>query len=124
MTPLVALDCRKISDYGVGSYLNGLLEGLCDLRQPGMVLVGGGEASRIWAARGLGWWHVPQASAAYSLSEQIELPRVARRVTADLWHFPHYVTPLLMRDRMVVTIHDLIHLDRKQDRFWPASLHS
>lgn len=38
--------------------------------------------------------------------EQLALPRIARRVRADVVHSPHYTLPLLTRRPVVVTLHD------------------
>lgn len=40
------------------------------------------------------------------LWEQTALPRLARRVRADVVHSPHYTMPLLVRAARVVTLHD------------------
>src|ERR1700733_16338856 len=47
-------------------------------------------------------------TAIYTLREQWDIPRAAR--ACDLLHVPHYNAPLLYRGRLVVTIHDLIHI--------------
>lgn len=49
----------------------------------------------------------------YSLSEQIELPRSTPRDT-DLFWSPHYNVPLLHRGKLLVTIHDVLHLARPE----------
>lgn len=51
----------------------------------------------------------------YTIREQLQIPWSARG--ADLLHIPHYNVPLLYGRRMVVTIHDLIHLvDEEESR--------
>lgn len=44
----------------------------------------------------------------YTVSEQIEMPKLLNRFRLDLVHFPHFNVPLLYRKNFVVTIHDLI----------------
>lgn len=44
----------------------------------------------------------------YSLREQIQVPMAAR--SCDLLHIPHYNLPLLHQGKLVVSIHDLIHV--------------
>ena len=44
----------------------------------------------------------------YTIREQFEIPWAARG--ADLLHVPHYNAPLLYRGKLLVTIHDLIHI--------------
>ncbi len=45
-----------------------------------------------------------------SFREQWEIPKVLRRLQADLFHTPSFVAPLVTPCRVVMTIHDLIHL--------------
>ena len=113
----IGLDCRKIADYGIGSYVRGLLQGFSEAGSPERLLVLGGDAAgATWAANRPHWSHRPEPARPYSVAEQIALPRRTLAAGADLWHFPHYVTPLMLRAPMVVTVHDLIHIDRPQDR--------
>lgn len=48
----------------------------------------------------------------YSITEQISIPRFAQKF--DCLHVPHYNAPLLWKGKLVVTIHDLIHLHFKE----------
>lgn len=59
----------------------------------------------------------------YTLREQIEIPRAARG--ADLLHVPHYNIPLAFRGKLLVTLHDLIHImDPAVQRSLPARLYA
>jgi glycosyltransferase involved in cell wall biosynthesis len=44
----------------------------------------------------------------YTLREQFEVPFAAR--DTDLLHVPHYNIPLLWRGKVLITVHDIIHL--------------
>lgn len=45
----------------------------------------------------------------YSLGEQIHLPRLVNKISADIIHFPHFNIPLWRLNKpVIVTIHDLI----------------
>jgi glycosyltransferase involved in cell wall biosynthesis len=44
------------------------------------------------------------------VSEQFHIPLVLMREQPDVFHAPHYVLPVAVRSRSVVTIHDCIHL--------------
>ncbi len=44
----------------------------------------------------------------YTLSEQINMPRILNKYKLDLVHFPHFNVPLLYRKKFIITIHDLI----------------
>lgn len=45
----------------------------------------------------------------YTLKEQVEIPKVLKKINPDLVHFPHFNVPVLYRGKYIVTIHDLIH---------------
>src|SRR5262245_6162139 len=118
----VALDARKIDDFGIGTYVQGLLDGLPAVGQPEALVayLPPGRAPSTSAAAGWGaraqWRHV--TARAYSVGELWQLARAARRDRADLYHAPHYVCPPILPCPAVVTIHDLIHL-----RFPPRHRH-
>jgi glycosyltransferase involved in cell wall biosynthesis len=103
----IGIDARKIADYGIGTYIRGLLDGLAELAPPEeIVVLAPAEArARIPAA----FEHVAVDAPHYSVQELIVVGAAIRRARLDLFHAPHYVTPLT-RNRTVVTIHDLIHL--------------
>lgn len=43
----------------------------------------------------------------YSLAEQLKLSRLVSKYKPDIVHFPHFNTPLLYKEKFVVTIHDM-----------------
>ncbi len=44
----------------------------------------------------------------YSLTEQLQFPKIIQKEKIDRMHFPHFNVPFLYRGSFVVTIHDLI----------------
>jgi glycosyltransferase involved in cell wall biosynthesis len=98
----VGIDCRKIADFGIGTYIRGLLHAMPE------VYVAFGPASLDLPA---GVEHVVVDAPNYSVQELFAIGRAADRARLDLFHAPHYVLPQ-MRTPSVVTIHDLIHLRR------------
>jgi glycosyltransferase involved in cell wall biosynthesis len=101
----VVIDGRKIADYGIGTYIRGLLGGLAEL--------GGSDEYLVLApARAkelIPFEHVPFNAPHYSMRELFAVGRAVRDVKPDVFHAPHYVVPLT-KAPTVVTIHDLIHL--------------
>lgn len=103
----VGIDARKIADFGIGTYIRGLLRGL--------VAAGGGDTYVAFAPRRLAPLlppeveHVVVDAPNYSLRELIAVGRAVDRSRIDLFHAPHYVVPFT-RVPFLVTIHDLIHL--------------
>jgi glycosyltransferase involved in cell wall biosynthesis len=105
----VAIDCRKIADYGIGTYIRGLLKAFAAeesdvdfvLFVPPRCVAAVPACDRFQI--------VHEDSPAYSVRELFALQRQVERAKVDLFHAPHYVTPLATTP-MVVTVHDLIHL--------------
>ena len=101
----VGIDARKIADFGIGTYIRGLLKGLVELDT--------GDAYVAFAPAGApvpdGVEHVILDAPHYSVRELLIVGRAADRARLDVFHAPHYVVPVT-RVPLVVTIHDLIHL--------------
>jgi glycosyltransferase involved in cell wall biosynthesis len=103
----VGIDARKIADFGIGTYIRGLLNALIDL--------GGDETYVAFAPQRLAHLlptrveHIDVDAPHYSLRELVAVGRAADRARLDVFHAPHYVVPFT-RVPVVVTIHDLIHL--------------
>ena len=107
----IAIDARKLRDYGIGTYVRNLLRHLARLDDFNEYIVLCRDEDRAFAAElGENFRAVPERSGGYSVREQIALPLDLRRERADLFHAPHYVLPPLTPCRSVVTIHDCIHL--------------
>ena len=98
----VGIDARKIADFGIGTYIRGLL------REIEYVVFAPRDAP---VPRHLE--HIAVDSPHYSVRELITLGRAADRADLDLFHAPHYVVPFT-KVPVAVTIHDLIHLHQPQ----------
>jgi glycosyltransferase involved in cell wall biosynthesis len=107
----VAIDTRKIHDFGIGTYIRNLLRQLARIdRDTEYVLLCREPDLGIAAQLGPNFRSVREPSPNYSLREQVHVPWVLRRERPDVYHAPHYVLPPAVRCRSVVTIHDCIHL--------------
>jgi len=107
----IAIDARKIRDYGIGTYVRNLLRqlGRQDDKHDYVVLCREQDWDTVEEC-GPRFQPVIEAAGAYSIAEQFALPMDLRREAVDLFHAPHYVLPMLTPCRSVVTIHDCIHL--------------
>jgi glycosyltransferase involved in cell wall biosynthesis len=102
----IGIDARKIADFGIGTYIRGLLQELArDSDDTYVAFAPQRLAHRIPA----GMEHISIDAPHYSIREIVILGRAADRAKLDLFHAPHYVVPFT-RVPFVVTIHDLIHL--------------
>ncbi len=107
----VAIDARKLHDFGIGTYIRNLLRHLARIdRENEYVLLCHEPDMGVAAQLGSNFRAVLEASANYSIREQFHVPWVLLREKPDVFHAPHYVLPTAIRCRSVVTIHDCIHL--------------
>src|SRR3954465_5676415 len=107
----VAIDARKLHDFGIGTYIRNLLKQLARLDQTTEYVLLTRESDLPVASQlGPNFRSVLEPSPNYSLREQLHVPWVLMREKPDVFHAPHYVLPPAVRCRSVVTIHDTIHL--------------
>jgi glycosyltransferase involved in cell wall biosynthesis len=107
----IAIDARKLRDYGIGTYIRNLVRNLARIdRTTDYVLIVQPSDVEIASALGDNFRTVPDWSGNYSIREQLSIPLDLRREKVDLFHAPHYVLPPLTPCKSVVTIHDCIHL--------------
>ena len=111
----IAIDIRKLHDYGIGTYVRNLIRELArkDKKNEYVLLCRKNDLKRV-AALGANFTGHVQSASNYSLTEQITIPSSLWRSGATLFHTPHYVLPLLTPCRSIVTIHDCIHLKFSQ----------
>ena len=107
----IAIDARKLHDFGIGTYIRNLLRHLARIdRENEYVLLCHEPDIGVADALGENFRTLLEPAANYSLSEQIHIPLVLLREKPAVFHAPHYVLPVAVRSRSVVTIHDCIHL--------------
>jgi glycosyltransferase involved in cell wall biosynthesis len=107
----IAIDARKLRDYGIGTYVRNLLRHLARIDQSTEYVVICREVDCGFARElGENFRDVVESARPYSMREQLAIPLAVRREGIDLLHAPHYVLPPLAPCKTVVTIHDCIHL--------------
>ena len=107
----IAIDARKLHDFGIGTYVRNLLRELARQNDDAeYVLLCALDDDERLRALGPRFHPTVERSGNYSIREQLSIPLTLRRVKVDLFHAPHYVVPPLITQRFVVTIHDCIHL--------------
>ncbi|HEX7927641.1 MAG TPA: glycosyltransferase family 1 protein [bacterium] len=114
----IAIDARKLGDYGIGDYLWNLVDQLHRIDSDTQYVILHQSPPPGPLARPAQWVH--DGSGKYSIREQLSLPWHAWREGVDLLHCPHYVVPLVRPCKLVVTIHDIIHLVLGHYWSWPA----
>ena len=107
----IAIDVRKLHDFGVGTYVRNLLRQLARLdHDTEYVLLSRPDDRDLAGELGANFRVVPEAAGQYTLREQLSVPIRLGRAAPNLFHTPHYVLPVLTPCRSIVTIHDCIHL--------------
>ncbi len=107
----IAIDARKIRDFGIGTYIRNLVSGIGEIDRKNNYLLLTGPAGREALE------HLPenfrlvsQQAPVYSIREFLQVSWQLLRLRVDLYHATHYVLPLMVPCPVVVTIHDIIHL--------------
>jgi hypothetical protein len=107
----IAIDARKLHDFGIGTYLRNLLKYVARFDQQTEYVLLCKPQDREGVLRlGPNFRPLVETAKPYSIREQLSLPWHLLRQHVDLFHEPHYVLPPLVPCRSVVTIHDCIHL--------------
>jgi glycosyltransferase involved in cell wall biosynthesis len=107
----IAVDARRIRDFGVGTYIRNLLQALATLDSPHEYhLICSEEDKAQFAGLPQNFHCVIYNRRDSSRLDHLELPRVIRRLGADLTHIPFHRVPLLMPKPYLTTIHDLSSL--------------
>ncbi|MDG2303876.1 MAG: glycosyltransferase family 1 protein [Candidatus Binatia bacterium] len=102
---------------GIGRYIGELLEAYPGLVRNEEIVVFAHPRDHVEVRRRApGIEIVPVTAPIYSLREHVEVAWQVRRAELDLLHVPHYVPPLGVNCAMVVTIHDLIHMQFPRSR--------
>lgn len=107
----VAIDARKLHDFGIGTYVRNLLAELARQSDDAeyTLFCPPGDCEAL-GALGTRFRPVAVRAGNYSAREQWSIPWAVARAGADVFHAPHYVVSPLLTRRFVVTIHDCIHL--------------
>lgn len=111
MAHTIAIDARKIRDFGIGTYIRNLIRELGRIDQDNQyVLLTGPQGKGAVRRLPENFREVVVRAKVYSVRELVELSWEILRAKVDLYHATHYVLPALVPCKAVVTIHDIIHL--------------
>jgi len=105
----IGIDCRKLADYGIGTYIRGLLTGIAALAHDHRFVLFAPARLAPRIPNDPRFELIDINAPHYTIRELLIVGRAARKASLELLHAPHYVTPFTSIP-LVVTIHDLIHL--------------
>lgn len=107
----IAIDIRKINEFGIGTYIWNLVRNLAAIDAGNDYLLIGSHRNfhelgplpanftQLYQPEGHGLWR-----------DQVTIPFALRRHNVDLIHVPHHEAPLFNPAKLVVTVHDCVHL--------------
>ncbi|MEM8996829.1 MAG: glycosyltransferase family 1 protein [Acidobacteriota bacterium] len=111
MAHRIAIDARKIRDFGIGTYIRNLVRELAEIdRDNHYLLITGPQGADALENLPDNFEIVIHGAKVYSIRELVSLSWLLLRLRVDLYHATHYVLPLWVPSKSVVTIHDIIHL--------------
>ena len=107
----IAIDIRRVNEFGIGTYIWNLVRNLSEVDgQNEYLLVGSDRNFHELGPLRPNFTQLPQADRAGSLREHVSLPLALRKRKPDVVHIPHHDCPFMMPGKLVVTIHDCVHV--------------
>lgn len=107
----IAIDVRRIRDFGVGTYIRNLLQALASIEADHeYALICCGEDEGQFSGLPANFRTVLYKRRDSARLDHLDLPRLLYKMRADVTHIPFHRVPLMMRKPYLVTIHDLSSL--------------
>jgi len=107
----IAIDARRIRDFGIGTYIRSLVHALGGIDQENHYsLITQPADARMLAGLPENFRSAAYARDDHSYIDHAAFPLFLRRLSPDLVHIPLNRVPLLMTKPYVVTIHDMANL--------------
>jgi glycosyltransferase involved in cell wall biosynthesis len=107
----IAIDIRKINEFGVGTYIWNLVRNLGSIDTDNVYFLIGSQRNfhelgplptnfkQLYEPEEVGVWR-----------NHVAIPFALRRQRVDVVHVPHHEAPFFNPSKLVVTIHDCVHL--------------
>jgi glycosyltransferase involved in cell wall biosynthesis len=107
----VAIDIRKINQFGVGTYIWNLVRNLAAIDgQTEYLLIGCNQNFHELGPLPGNFKQLYQPEEESLWRHHITVPFAVRRQNVDVLHVPHHEAPFFHPSKTVVTIHDCVHL--------------
>jgi glycosyltransferase involved in cell wall biosynthesis len=112
----IAIDARRVRDFGIGTYIRSLVHALGGIDHTNRyTLVSGPGEVRTLAGLPENFGTAVYARSDHSLADHIAFPLFLRGLRPDLVHIPLNRVPMLMIKPYVVTIHDLANIFHEEE---------
>ena len=107
----VAIDIRKINEFGIGTYIWNLVRNIAELdKRHDYLLIGTQRNFHELGPLPQNFKQLYESEDSSSLRKHWSLPLTLRREAIDLLHVPHHEVPWIVPTRLLVTVHDCVHL--------------
>ncbi len=109
----IAIDVRMITPFmhGISRYAYNLLEGISAIdKENDYVLVSNNTFLQGFVSSHENFSQKIIPSRLYGISEQVTMPRLLKKNKIDIFHSPSFFGPVLAGCKVVMTIHDMIHV--------------
>ncbi len=107
----IAIDIRKINEFGVGTYIWNLVRNLENIdRRNEYLLIGSRRHFHELGPLPSNFNQLYQPDEETLWGNNCTIPLSLRRNGVDVFHVPHHEAPFFVPCRLVVTMHDCVHL--------------
>lgn len=114
----LGIDIRKYNDYGIGTYIQNLVNGYQNEPNLECIYFAQDELQKT-LNNTINGRIITDNSSKYSLRELFSVSKKANAHNLDVFHAPHYTLPINLKMPSIVTIHDIIHLRLKEYFSYP-----
>ena len=107
----IVIDIRKINEFGIGTYIWNLVRNLSLVDDENEYLLAGTDRHfhELGPLRP-NFTQLYQGEEQVSLRDRLTFPALLRKRKPDVVHIPHHECPLVVPGRLIVTIHDCVHV--------------
>tara|TARA_B100000315_G_scaffold212472_1_gene209858 strand:- start:931 stop:2046 length:1116 start_codon:yes stop_codon:yes gene_type:complete len=109
----IAIDARVASDkmHGINRYVRDLISALAEIDHKNeYILISNCDQLKKFAATKNNFRFLKCNIKLYSIIEQFMIPRILKKEHIDVYHSPTFSAPIFSPCKIVMTIHDMIHL--------------
>lgn len=107
----IAIDIRRVNEFGVGTYIWNLVRSLSHIDTHNEYLLAGSDRNfQELGPLAPNFTQLYQADPAGSWSDYVAFPMALRKRKPDIVHIPHHDCPPVIPGKLVLTIHDCVHV--------------
>jgi glycosyltransferase involved in cell wall biosynthesis len=107
----IAIDIRRINEFGIGTYIWNLVRNLAVVdNQNEYLLVGSHRNFTELGPLPENFRQIYQGERAGSWRDHWTFPTVLKKEKPDIVHIPHHDCPVMIPGKLIMTIHDCVHV--------------